>query len=163
MPICPATNPRRHAGRRLRSRGGFSLLEVILAATVLLGSAIVLFELAAIGREHVNSTEQLALAQRLCETRINEILAGQQQAKAVEKEELLDYPGWNLAVEVDPVSGQTGLSALRVTVFREADAQHRAKRYTLVRWVRDGQQQPSSPSDSASSSSPPPPAEGVEP
>ncbi|NUQ62641.1 MAG: hypothetical protein HUU20_09140 [Pirellulales bacterium] len=119
------------------SRAGFSLLEVLLATTILLGCAIVLFELAAVGREHVNSAEQLALAQRVCETRMNEILAGAEPIKAVEKEDVVEHPGWSLSVEVDPVDRQPGLAALRVIVFREADEQHRGRQYALVRWIRD--------------------------
>jgi prepilin-type N-terminal cleavage/methylation domain-containing protein len=152
-------------------RKGFSLLEVLLATAILLGCAVVLLELAAIGREHVNSAEELAMAHRICETRINEILAGAEPAKAVENEEMVEQPGWKLSVEVNPVDRQPGLAALRVTVFREADEKHRGKQYTLVRWIRDPDRDgaSSSPSDSPFSAPPslfgsePSPAEGAEP
>lgn len=151
------------------TRQGFSLLEILLATAILFGAAIVLFELAAIGREHVNSAEELAVAQHLCETRINEILAGAAAPKAVENEEVLEQSGWKLTVEINPVDGQAGLAALRVTVFREADEMHRGKQYSLVRWIRDPHQGESSLPDSwpADSSAPPvaemPPEPGAEP
>ncbi len=146
-------------------RGGFSLLEVLLATTILLGCSVALFELAAIGREHVRSAEELSLAQRLCESRINEILAGAERPKEIEKEEIYEYPGWNLSVQVDSVTAPAGLVALRVTVFREADEYHRGKQYTLVRWVRDpdGQRASPSPSDVPGSFSLEPMGGGMEP
>ena len=147
------------------TRQGFSLLEILLATAILFGAAIVLFELAAIGREHVNSAEELAVAQHICETRINEILAGAAAPRAVDSEEVLEQPGWKLTVEVNPVDGQAGLAALRVTVFREADEMHRGKQYSLVRWIRDPDQAGASLPDSRPDASPSemPPEPGAEP
>jgi prepilin-type N-terminal cleavage/methylation domain-containing protein len=124
---------------RRADRRGFSLLEVILATAILLGSTIVLFELASIGRAHIESTEDLAAAQRICETRINEMLAGAAPIQVVENEPLDEEAGWTITVSLDSVEHMAGLAALRVTVAREAGQGHRAKRYTLVRWIRDPQ------------------------
>lgn len=118
------------------SRSGLSLLEVLLATSILLGSSIILFELAAIGRAHIESAEDLAEAQRICETRINEMLAGVTPIQIVENEPL-DDSDWSVSVQLDPVSHLAGLAALRVTVTREASAGHRGKTYTLVRWIHD--------------------------
>ena len=64
-------------GRRACSpRSGISLMEVILATAILLGSVVVLSELAGIGRRQSNRSAELSEAQRLCEWKLNEMLAG---------------------------------------------------------------------------------------
>jgi hypothetical protein len=112
---------------------------MLVATGILLGSAVVLFELAAIGRAHIESTEDLSTAQQICETRINEMLAGLAPIRIVESEPFEDDPDWTISVQLDAVEHLSGLAALRVTAAREASPGHRAKRYTLVRWIRDPQ------------------------
>ena len=68
--------------RRLRGvgkaadRGGFSLLEVILATAMLMGAAVVLSRLAGMGREQSQAAQTLDQAQRICERTLNELLLG---------------------------------------------------------------------------------------
>jgi len=128
-----------------QARRGFSLLEVLLASGILLGCLIVLSELASIGRRHVRDAEDLITAERICQTKINEFLAGLQEPVAVEYAEVEDEPGWFYSVETEPVR-QRGLIAVRVTVVRDvaeaggeafAPAAGQAQQFTLVRWVRD--------------------------
>jgi type II secretory pathway pseudopilin PulG len=131
---------------RARARRAFSLLEVLLATGILLGSLIVLSELASIGRRRVRDAEDLTAAQRICQTKIQEILAGLQDPIPVEDAEVEDEPGWFYSVETGPVSGQQGLIAVRVTVTQDvAGAGGQAflpvagqpRQFALVRWVRD--------------------------
>jgi type II secretory pathway pseudopilin PulG len=149
------------------TRRGFSLLEVLLATGILLGSLIVLSELAAIGRRRVREAEDLTGAQRVCQTKIQEILAGLQEPFPVECAEVEDEPGWFYSVQTEPVSGQPGLVAVRVSVTRDvaaaggptfspaafSPAGGQAPQFTLVRWVRapDASQAPGdwSPSDAS--------------
>lgn len=49
-------------------REGFSLLEVVLATAVLLGCVIVLSHIAFVGRSHMESADQLSIAQLACQT-----------------------------------------------------------------------------------------------
>ncbi len=136
-------------------RAGFSLLEVILAISILLGSAIVLAELASVGRHHAESAEELAAAQLAARTRLGEILSGAAPLEAVHGVVLQNPPGWVYSVELAPPAGparQLGLLVLRVTVSRDsasgdsasggtlpADAAGRKprKQFTLTRWIRD--------------------------
>ncbi len=138
-----------------RARGGFSLLEVLLATGILLGSLIVLSELATIGRRRVRDAEDLTAAQRICQTKMQEILAGLQDPLPVEYAEVEDEPGWFYSVETGPVAGQPGLVAVRVTVAQDlassggqtflsapeggtlASPAGLLPGFTLVRWVRD--------------------------
>jgi type II secretory pathway component PulJ len=118
------------------SRRGFSLLEVILATSMLLASAIVLAELANVGRRHADTAEDLAAAQRICQTRLNEMLAGIAPVELLRDEPLKERPGWVVSVDLDSVD-QPGLAALRVTVREDVPEDRRANQFTLVRWIRD--------------------------
>lgn len=82
------------------NRSGFSLLEVILATAILLGSVIVLSELAGIGRRQSNRAEMATVAQQNCETVLNEILLGLRPLETIEDEPLLPVED-PFAVEVD--------------------------------------------------------------
>lgn len=55
------------------SRRGFSLMEVLLATSILLGSSIALIELATIGRKQAHAAYDLNIAQLLCQAKIDEI------------------------------------------------------------------------------------------
>lgn len=117
-------------------RDGFSLLEVMLAAGLLLGCLVVLSELANIGRIHVASAEDEATAARLCQNQLNAILSGLAPVASVQQEPLADAPGWWYAVEVEP-SKQRGIAVLRITVGKEAESGGRPMEFSLVRWLRD--------------------------
>lgn len=70
-------------------RSGFSLIEVILATAILLGSVIVLSELAGIGRRQSQRAQLHSKAQELCERTLGEVLNGDRPALPVEDEPLL--------------------------------------------------------------------------
>jgi prepilin-type N-terminal cleavage/methylation domain-containing protein len=86
-------------------RSGFSLIEVIIATAILLGSVFVLSELAGLGRRQSQRAEQHTRAQELCEQTLNEILFGERPLLEVEDEPLLP-PG-------EPIDGRDQLQDLR--------------------------------------------------
>jgi type II secretory pathway pseudopilin PulG len=57
-------------------RRGFSLIEVLIATAILMGSAVVLTRLAGMGRDQLNKARLHAQAQQMCENTLNEILLG---------------------------------------------------------------------------------------
>lgn len=116
-------------------RKGFSLLEVLLATSILVGCLAVLSELAAIGRQHADDAEKYTVAQSICQTRINEILAGLARPDSVENEELEDHPDWLCSVDTESLA-QPGLLALRVTVTENVEDRP-PREFTAVRWIRD--------------------------
>ncbi|MFH1921985.1 MAG: hypothetical protein ABIP48_19135 [Planctomycetota bacterium] len=136
-------------------RSGFSLLEVIMAAAILLGSLVVLGQLATVGRMHAHDADELTTAQVLSQSKLNEILAGVELLRSVEDQALLEAPGWVYSVEVESLD-RLGLASLRVTVSEdlseldEDGEQRPPKRFTLTRWVRDPEQQARSGPDSDS-------------
>jgi Tfp pilus assembly protein PilV len=118
------------------SRRGFSLMEVMLSTSILLGSSIALIELATIGRKQANSAYDLNTAQLLCQAKLDEIVAGVISAKSVEEEELEENPEWMYSVEVLPFHVRP-LMAVKVSVFQESKEGRRPTRFTLVRWLPD--------------------------
>lgn len=122
-------------------RRGFSLMEVLLATAILLGSVLVLMELAGIGRHYIQSVDRRTTAQLLCQTKMSELLAGIQRVEPVEQRVFEDQPDWNYTIEVTPVSG-TDLVSLKVTVMENVvEGESRVvrgkpKSFSLVRWVR---------------------------
>jgi len=121
-------------------RSAFSLMEVLLATSILLASLIVLGQLATVGRMHAHDAETLTTAQLLCQSKLNEILAGVERVRPVEEESIAD--GWVYSVEVTS-AGKLHLASLRVTVsedlaeLEDAADGPRPKQFTLTRWIRD--------------------------
>lgn len=124
------------------SRTGFSLMEVLLATSILLASLIVLGQLAAVGRKHARDAEAWTTAQLSCQTKLNEILAGIEPVRSIQEEALPDAPGWVYSVEVES-AGRLGLASLRVIVsedvaaLEEAGVERRLKQFSLTRWISD--------------------------
>ncbi len=126
-------------------REGFSLLEVMLASAILVGCLAVLSELANIGRIHATVAQDGGTAERICQSKVNEILAGLAPASPVHDEPVEDAPGWVCSVDVDSVR-QRGVVALRVTVKQDDDSAGRPMEFSLVRWIRDPKWTPGGPS-----------------
>ncbi len=122
-------------------RRGFSLLEVILALSILTGAMAVLGELARQGMESTRMARDLSYAQMLCETRLAEITAGIATLEAVQEAlcpESSDptQPAWLYSVDLGTVD-QDGLLAVVVTVTQDAPLEKRPAACTLVRWMVD--------------------------
>jgi len=128
----------------MTQRSGFSLLEVLLSTTVLLGCVIVLSHIAFVGRSHMEDATALASAQLVCQTRMNEMLAGATPIEAVSDEPIAELPGWGLTVTIDSAE-QPGLLAVEVAASAlseevtgsSTEAAPAGKRFSLVRWIAD--------------------------
>lgn len=119
-----------------RVRSGFSLMEVMLATSILLGSSIVLVELATIGRKQAMAAYDLNIAQLLCQAKIDEIVTGIAPATAVEQTEIEGEPDWLYSVETIPIVDRN-LTGLKVTVSQVTDENHKPVRFSLVRWLQN--------------------------
>lgn len=73
-------------------RAGFSLIEVIIATAILMGSAVVLARLAGMGREQSQKAALSTTAQQLCEQTLHELLAGLRPLEVSEDSPLLPLP-----------------------------------------------------------------------
>jgi hypothetical protein len=114
------------------------LLEVLLATGILLGCVIVLSELARIGSRSASAAQDLAQAQLLCQTRLNELLAGIAPLEQVHAASIDGTSGWVVSVDLEPLESR-GLLAVRVTVSQDAPQRPHPAHCTLVRWIRDPQ------------------------
>jgi Tfp pilus assembly protein PilV len=127
-----------------RNRAGFSLMEVLLATSVLMGSLIVLEELARLGRRNALDAEETATAQLLARAQLNRILCGDEPLKNVESQTVVGSPDWDFEVAVEPAD-VGDLSRLTVTVSRgqpgavpaaQSAANERPRRsFSLTQWV----------------------------
>ena len=67
------------------NRSGFSLIEIIIATAILMGSVVVLARLAGMGRSMAQRADALSNAQRICERTLNEIVLGERPLQAVNR------------------------------------------------------------------------------
>lgn len=127
-----------------QARRAFSLLEVILALTILGVSLAVLGELARWGLRNAGYARQMTQAQLLCESKMSEIVSGivwPEPAVNVPfaAEELLDPNdpvGWVYSIELEETD-QPGLLAVAVTVSQNLPVERKPVQCTLVRWIPD--------------------------
>jgi len=139
----PACDRRQSMWQHVRRRRGMSLLEVMLASTILVGSVMVLSRMAFLARRHAEGAEDRTGAQICCQNIMEEILAGARPLQDVSPE-LLDGGTWMYTVEVE--STETGdLKRVVVTVDRAGEeeegtlpSEDEIGGYRLVRWVRQG-------------------------
>lgn len=82
----------KHRRGQSSKRAGFSLIEVIIATAILMGSAIVLSRLAGMGREQSQKARLHADAQELCQQTMNELLLQMRPPELVESMPLIPLP-----------------------------------------------------------------------
>lgn len=119
----------------MRRRGGFSLLEVLLATTILLGSAIVLGELARLGLRSGDSAEAIGQATMLCECLLAELASGSESSEPVTDVPLLHESGWLYSIERE-AAPHPELALVRVTVRQDLPEEKKPIQCTLERWIR---------------------------
>ena len=124
-----------------RRQSGFSLMEVLLATSILLACFVVLGELAQVGRRHAEDVQELTTAQLICQSKLNEIVAGAAPLSAVENATVEDSPGWVYSVDIEYRS-TLDLVVVRVSVSGEPDETanpnaRRKKSFTLTRWMHN--------------------------
>lgn len=123
-------------------RGGFSLLEVILALGILGGAVAVLGEVSRSAMEHARFARDMTIAELLCETKMAEITSGMTALEAVVDEPMdttddPDAVDWLYTIEVEEIDSDTGLSAVRVTVVKDVPTEKHPAQFSLTRWIVD--------------------------
>ena len=137
-------------------RAAYSLIETMIATAILVGSTIVLAQLAGIGREHAWKADEVTRAQILCQNKLNEVLAGIEPLQPVEDQAFERDDQWTYTIQAEPLD-VPGLSRVSVTVTEIVSDPALANRtdqnprsFRLVRWTR----QSTGIADAAFSSSP---------
>ena len=121
--------------RSPRRRRAFTLLEVLLALAILVGSLAVVGELADQGLNSARHAAALAEAQLLCESKLAEFTAGAAVPGAVESLPLDVDGAWLYSVAVEPTTGES-LLTVRVTVSENLPPEKHPTEFTLVRRLR---------------------------
>jgi hypothetical protein len=146
-------------------RRGISLMEVMLATALLMGSVVVLSRLIGMGRTQANKAEFQSEAQRLCENTMHEIILGLRPMEPIEAaplrpisaagfgdlEDRVDddiftgivdesasasNPRWLYSVRIAPVQDSRELTGLTVEVLQTESMLRRPAQFQLSRWVR---------------------------
>jgi general secretion pathway protein I len=135
--LAPARTPRRaETSSAAKCRKAFTLLEVLLALAILVGALAVIGELADQGLHSAQTAAALADAQLLAESKMAEITSGLVTPTAVSGVPMEFDPAWLYSITVDPTT-DTGLIAVRLTVYENMPPEHRPAEFTLVRWMAD--------------------------
>lgn len=127
--------------RRQSGEAGFSLLEVVLALSILAGAVAVLGEVARNGLANAQIARDVTMAQLLCESKMAEVVTGVIPVEPVVNEPIdttddPSEPDWLYTVEVEPIDDQ-GLTAIRVSVILEQPSSPRPAQFSLTRWIID--------------------------
>ena len=115
-------------------RGGFSLLEVILALAILAGGVVVIGEVVRFGNRSAESARELTKAELYAEAIMAEVAAGMIVAESVSGEPVEWDPEWVYSLVIES-PGHDGLLAAWLQVTKTTAA--RPIEYHLVRWVPD--------------------------
>lgn len=108
-----------------RFHDGFSLIEVILATAILMGSVVVLARLAGMGRTQANKAALHTTAQQLCENTMNELLLGMRPLELVDNQPLLpaeleqSSDLENLIAAEESLGGENQITESRDTLYGE--------------------------------------------
>jgi prepilin-type N-terminal cleavage/methylation domain-containing protein len=117
-------------------RHGFSLLEVILAMAILVGSLAVLSQLVDLGSGSAVEARMRTDAILRCESKMQELVAGVLPIESVSSVPFEDDPNWQWSVEV--ASDLTeGLLAVIVTVDQAGTTSPTPISFQLYRLIRD--------------------------
>jgi len=137
---------------RRPGRTGMTLLEVMLALSLMMGAVMALSRIAFLARRHAIASEDRTQSQLICQDIMQEIIAGIRPLQNVSTTTVEEYPQWQYAVEVQPL-GDTPLIVVSVTVARLPEEDNGSgpevpaaatssteplRGYRLVRWVRSG-------------------------
>jgi len=123
---------------RCRSRRpGFTLLEVLLALAILVGSLATIGVLVDQGFKNAHRTTAISKAQLYCESKLAEISAGVVLPAPVSAAPLDVDPEWSYSVEATPDAVDPALLSVRVTVTELVAPPLRPVEFSLVRWVTD--------------------------
>ena len=130
---------------RVTKSRGISLLEVMIASTILVGSVMVLSQLSSIARRHLENAAQLSKAQILCQNKLTEVITAIEDRESADGQIFASHPKWAYSKRITPI-GPGSLHSVVITVYESTharlpthnvrDGHKRRRKYSLFRWVR---------------------------
>lgn len=125
-------------------RSGMSLLEVIIATTLLLAAVMALSQVAFLARRNATGADQRTRAQEMAQNIVAEMLAGARPVAHVAPTTMEEDEQWIYMIQVEAIEG-AALSRVTVQVDRLDAEEEAAVRlpaedemggFRLVHWVR---------------------------
>ncbi|MCE9605978.1 MAG: prepilin-type N-terminal cleavage/methylation domain-containing protein [Planctomycetia bacterium] len=123
--------------KRASRSSGFTLLEVLLALAILVGSLATIGVLAEQGLSSAHRAAAISKAQLHCESKLAEITAGIVAPTNVTVVPLETDPEWSYSVTATPNATDPTLLSVRVTLIENIPATRRPVEFSLVRWIID--------------------------
>lgn len=117
-------------------RSGLSLLEVILALTILGISVAAIGQLIRIGTINAEESENLSKAQAYCDSRMAEVAAGILPLSSVGSAPCEEDPEWLYSVQVS-AANQVGLLQVGVAVTQDPTSVSNPLKFTIFRLMPD--------------------------
>lgn len=132
--------PARTRSERNR-RGGFTLLEVILALAILLSSLAAIGHLVFNAYQNALRVKNLTRAQLICEGILAELNAGSLMLETIADAPVEDIddtvePGWLYTIDIGQLD-TNGLLSVQVTVAQDPALFARPVQFTLTQWMID--------------------------
>jgi len=122
-----------------RKRRGFSLMEVILSIAILAAATVLLGELTRFGMRNARTARDLTKAQLLCDSKLNEVVAGISAPDPVSgaKFDTTYDPEqeWTYSIASGVLDDVTGLTAVTVTVNQDLPSSQKPVQFALTRWM----------------------------
>lgn len=125
--------------RQGTARGGLSLLEVLLALSILGVSFFAIGELMRVGARSAERARDETIAQLLGESIMSQVSSGMLPLEAVATAQVEDpayQAEWSYSINIQQID-QQGLTAVSVVVQQDAQLFARPVTLTLVRWMID--------------------------
>jgi Tfp pilus assembly protein PilV len=127
-------------GKLCNPVAGFSLLEVILATSIIAASSMVLLRLISTGQEHQQRGERRAIGQMICQSLIDEMSIRPELQVSVDQQRVTEFPDWTYTIDAEPTEFQ-GLVRIRIRaaetpVDLERTPDDLRYDFELVRWLR---------------------------
>ena len=85
-------------------RRAFSLLEVIIATAILAASSVMLMSMFSTGDRHASRADERTIAQMLCQSKLDELIADPSLVIPIQNEVIRQYPGWVWSLDVQETS-----------------------------------------------------------
>ena len=138
QPKSPKTPNEWQHSRRLTavSRGGLTLLEIILALTIFFGAMTVLSQLAWNGSRAAVQARLKTQAIIRCEAKLAEVVARVEALAPKTRVPFADNSQWTYSINVSE-SQYPDLMQVHVTVFHAGNSSLSNVEFSLTRWMRD--------------------------
>jgi len=119
-------------------RSGMTLLEVVLAIAIFVGSIVAVGQIVSIGTRAAMQAQFQAEALLMAETKMDEVLSGVQPWQPVNGATVEENPSWTWSLTIEPGT-HPDVVVLTLTMQRTSSGMKLNDSFTLARVARDPQ------------------------